>query len=201
MQAGNTDKRKGFADNRHPKAVTLIKLCKPPIMGNTIAAVAHDTAEQIGQPAAFADRLAYFVVYLGLFDFQYLCLINPRYECHIRRPVPFLPCCIVGFDFFLSWIVLADFLCRQIHAVFIKDLQMLFGVGNVAVDKVCINLFYLLKKRLALETVVLYRKQMAFVNLLVRARLPVSPKNTLRVAILISGSASSVLSLKIRWMR
>jgi len=78
---------------------------------------------------------------------------------------------------------------------------MLFGVGNVAVDKVCINLFYLLKKRLALETVVLYRKQMAFVNLLVRARLPVSPKNTLRVAILISGSASSVLSLKIRWMR
>ena len=39
MQAGNTDKRKGFADNRHPKAVTLIKLCKPPIMGNTIAAV------------------------------------------------------------------------------------------------------------------------------------------------------------------
>ena len=110
-------------------------------MGNTIAAVAHDTAEQIGQPAAFADRLAYFVVYLGLFDFQYLCLINPRYECHIRRPVPFLPCCIVGFDFFLSRIVLADFLCRQIHAVFIKDLQMLFGVGNVAVDKVCINLF------------------------------------------------------------
>jgi hypothetical protein len=30
MQAGNTDKRKGFADNRHPKAGTLIKLCKPP---------------------------------------------------------------------------------------------------------------------------------------------------------------------------
>lgn len=39
MQAGNTDRRKGFADNRHPKAGTLIKLCKPPIMGNTIAAV------------------------------------------------------------------------------------------------------------------------------------------------------------------
>lgn len=103
--------------------------------------LAHDTAEQIGQPSAFADSLAHFVAYLGLFDFQYLCLPNPRYESHICRPVPFLPCRIVGFDFFLPRIVLADFLCRQIHAVFIKDFQMLFGVGNVAVDKVCITSF------------------------------------------------------------
>lgn len=35
----------------------------------------------------------------------------------------------------------------------------------MAVDEVCINLFYLPKKRLALETVILYGKQMAFVNL------------------------------------
>lgn len=67
-------------------------------------------------------------------------LIQPfgysRYKSHIRRPVPFLPCRIVGFDFFLSRIIFADFLCRQIHAVFVKDLQMLFGVGNMAVDKV-----------------------------------------------------------------
>ena len=35
----------------------------------------------------------------------------------------------------------------------------------MAVDKVCINLFYFPKKRLALEAVVLYRKQAALVNL------------------------------------
>ena len=39
MQAGNAHQRKGFADKRHSKAGTLIKLCKPPIMGNTIEAV------------------------------------------------------------------------------------------------------------------------------------------------------------------
>lgn len=39
MQTGNAHQRKGFADNRRPKAGTLIKLCNPPIMGNTIAAV------------------------------------------------------------------------------------------------------------------------------------------------------------------
>lgn len=31
-RAENAHQRKGFADNRHPKAGTLIKLCKPPIM-------------------------------------------------------------------------------------------------------------------------------------------------------------------------
>lgn len=30
----------------------------------------YDTAEQIGKPAAFADRTAYFVVYLALLDLQ-----------------------------------------------------------------------------------------------------------------------------------
>lgn len=40
----------------------------------------------------------------------------------IRCPVPFLSCGIVGFDFVRFGIVLADFLGRQIDAVFIKHL-------------------------------------------------------------------------------
>lgn len=126
---------------------------------------AYDTAEQIWQPAAFADRLPHFVVYLGLLDFQNLGFLNPRYKCHICRSVPFLPCGIVGFNLCGFGIVLAYFLCRQVHAVFVKYLQVLFGVGNVAVDKFRVNFLYLPKKSLALEAVILYGKQMAFVNL------------------------------------
>ena len=79
--------------------------------------LAHDTAEQIGQLAAFANGITNLIVYLSLLDFQYLCFVNSRYESHIRRPVPFLPCRIVGFDFTFSRIVLADFLGWQIHTV------------------------------------------------------------------------------------
>ena len=82
----------------------------------------ENTAEQIGQPAALADRTANLVVYLGLFDFQYFSLLNPRYKCHVRCPVPFLPCSVVGCNLFGFGIVLAYFLCRQVHAVFIKYL-------------------------------------------------------------------------------
>lgn len=39
MQAGNTYQRKRFTDNRHSKTGALISICKPPIMGNTIAPV------------------------------------------------------------------------------------------------------------------------------------------------------------------
>ena len=39
MQTGNAHQCKGFADNRHSKAGTLTRLCMPPCMGNTIAAV------------------------------------------------------------------------------------------------------------------------------------------------------------------
>jgi len=104
-------------------------------------------------------------VYLGLFDFQYFSLLNPRYKCHVRCPVPFLPCSVVGCNLFGFGIVLAYFLCRQVHAVFVKYLQVLFRVFNMEIDKVCIILFYLPKKRLSLEAVILYGEQMAFVNL------------------------------------
>ena len=74
-------------------------------------------------------------------------LLNPRYKCHIRCPVPFLPCGVVGFDLFGFGIVLAYFLGRQIHAVFVKYLQVLFRVCNMAVDKVGVNLLYLLEEK------------------------------------------------------
>ena len=87
-----------------------------------ILCLAHNTAEQVGKPTAVTDRLADFFVDLCLFDLQYRFFRNACDQCHIRCSIPFLPCGIVGFDFFLFRIVLADFLGGQIHAVFVKDL-------------------------------------------------------------------------------
>ena len=39
MQAGNADRNRKLENNRYSKAGTLIKLCMPPCMGKTIAAV------------------------------------------------------------------------------------------------------------------------------------------------------------------
>ena len=39
VQAGNAHQCKGFTDNRHSKTGTLMKLCRAPSMGKTIAAV------------------------------------------------------------------------------------------------------------------------------------------------------------------
>lgn len=83
-----------------------------------------------------------FLVYLLLLDVHVSAL-----ERHIRRPVPSLSRRVAGFDFFLFWVALSDFLYRQIHAVFVKDLQMLFGVGNVTVDVVRVNLSFTSRRK------------------------------------------------------
>ena len=126
---------------------------------------ADDTAEHIGQPTACANGLACLVLYLGLLDFHNLCFCNSRNKSHIRCSVPFLPCFIIGFDFRFFRIVLADFLGRQIHAVVIKYFQVLFGIGNIAVDKGGVKLLFSLKKCFAFVAVIFYRKQMTFINL------------------------------------
>ena len=102
---------------------------------------------------------------LRLFDLQYRFFRNACDKCHIRRSVPLLPCGIVGFDFFLFWIVLADFLGGQIHAVFVKNFELLFGVCDMAVDMGGVNLLDFIKKGFAFEPLVLGGKEVAFVNL------------------------------------
>ncbi len=82
----------------------------------------------VGQPTAFSDGIACLVLYLGLLDFHNFCFCNSRNKSHIRCPVPFLPCFIIGFYFHFFRIVLADFLGGQIHAVLIKYFQVLFGI-------------------------------------------------------------------------
>ena len=90
----------------------------------------------------------------------------------------------------------------------------------MAVNKFCIHFLYLSEKRLSLKACIFGSKQMAFVYLAFfddgtafpylpvlshdfffgADTLPVSSKNTLREATFTSGSGSSFLSLKIRWI-
>ena len=130
-----------------------------------ILCLAHNTAEQVGKPTAVTDRLADFFMDLRLLDLQYRFFRNACDKCHIRCSIPFLPCGIVGLDFFLSRIVLADFLSGQIYAVFVKDLELLFGVCDMAVDMGGVNLLDFFKKGFTFEALVFGGKKVAFVNL------------------------------------
>ena len=60
---------------------------------------------------------------MGMFKaVSYTHLDVYKRQRHIRCPVPFLPCGIIGFDFVLFGIIFADFLGRKIDAVFILSL-------------------------------------------------------------------------------
>lgn len=70
------------------------------------------------------------------------------WSSHIRRPVPSLSRRVAGFDFFLFWVALCRFFfIGRYHAVFVKDLQMLFGIGNVTVDVVRVNLSFTSRRK------------------------------------------------------
>jgi len=60
---------------------------------------AYNTAEQIWQPSDCGwDGTACIVVYLAPLDFQKLRLGSSWNKSHIRRPVPFLLCGVVGLN-------------------------------------------------------------------------------------------------------
>ena len=80
------------------------------------------------------------LVYLGLFDLQYLHFGNARQERHIRHPVPLLSGGIVRLDFLRLWVVLANLFGGEIHAGRVKDRKPAFRVADIAVDEIGIEL-------------------------------------------------------------
>ena len=121
---------------------------------------------RLGSQPLSLIALADFFMDLRLLDLQYRFFRNACDKCHIRCSIPFLPCGIVGLDFFRSRIVLADFLRGQIYAVFVKDLELLFGVCDMAVDMGGVNLLLdFFKKGFTFEALVFGGKKVAFVNL------------------------------------
>ena len=81
-----------------------------------------DIPKQPQQPAMFLHGAAGFVVYMLVFELYDLRLGNPRYQRHIRRSVPVLPCCIVRLNLRRLRVVLPDLFGGEIYAARIKDL-------------------------------------------------------------------------------
>ena len=95
-------------------------------------------------------------------DFDFL---DTRHQRQISGAVPFLPCGVIRFNLRRPRIVLADFLGRQIDALAVEHLQLVFGISNAYVNEVGVKRLDLLQERLALELLVLDGKHMLLVNL------------------------------------
>ena len=76
-----------------------------------------------------------FIIDVSISDLYDLGFFDSRYQRHIRRSVPVLPCGIVRLNLRRLRVVFPDLLCREIYAVRIKYLQAPFRVVDVPIDE------------------------------------------------------------------